>query len=191
MLTEADFNIHDNLLRLQLEPITDEILAEIQGPDPASTRSWIKKDRLRAQADKLFAASRGWKVSSRAYNMGDIMPRMPRHYIEDHEDRRRPPACDHPSFFKDARGKPVAVLGQPYGFYNAGTRVGDREIAEGVRWCQEVADRKGLSFELLDIPSWWYPGRSIVTLWSRREYAQPIAPFAIERTQYTVRHPSM
>jgi hypothetical protein len=121
--------------------------------------TYWKRSGGRWRASRAFGEMRGWTL---AYGDGEgarfgIYPIV-------RGSKRQPSRAttvlgpqdlfDHPFGYKDAEGFPVAIVSYPYSGH--GKRDAARTFASG----------HGLRVEFPDLPSFWYPGRTSIFVWT-------------------------
>lgn len=147
---------------LMRKPLTDEEVAEAAAEIVAvigmkePPRSPIHHNRyqlgiLRCSLAIEFGRRRGWTWHPDSYGAQHLLGKRPQYHQRD-----LPPYHDHMSGYRIGR-MPVAIVSQPYDA--SATHRLDMQI-----W---ATDRSLLAY-FPSFPSWWYPGRTTLCVFTRK-----------------------
>lgn len=121
--------------------------------------------QARARLERELARRRGWRLTHASFGMRALRRGMLWSLTGDHwyrnVDRDLGPApmrvVDHATYYRWPGGKAAAVVSQPY------ASSGERE--DIIAW----ASANGLRAEILDYPSWHFPGQCLVVVFTSAE----------------------
>ena len=119
---------------------------------------------LTGKAAAEFGRLRHWRLTGEPFTVGALagLPaevQVPRRFL------------DHPYYYRDWRGRPVAIAVHLYDWPEVGPEV------------EEICERVGLHYEApVHPPSWWYPGRTqlvLYTMAARRRKCRRSSPLQL------------
>lgn len=102
---------------------------------------------------KIFGDSRGWQLG-KAFRLSALFYGV--EFDESALVDNIPPYCDHPLYYRDVDGLPVAIAAQEY-------RFDDDKRKE----CEQFAMMTGIKFDMPDIQSWHSNGTTLI-VWKRK-----------------------
>lgn len=107
-------------------------------------------NELRFRLAHEFGRRQGWTMRDDPYAAQHFQGKRPQYHQRDN-----PPWLDHAMGYRIGR-TPMATVSQPY-------RQDRAQVVAMQRWAED----RGLVFTIPDYPSWWYPGWTLLCVFSR------------------------
>lgn len=127
---------------------------------PPGERDRVFAESISHHIEKRFAEAFGLKQSSGRVCIQRLLGRTCTQWLRSHrmgECECLPPGTDHPSLWLK-NGKPVVFVSQPYGV-----------TAKTMADMNKFAEKHGLEFDVGAEMSWWYPSRTVLVCWRKKE----------------------
>ena len=104
-----------------------------------------------------FAAARGWRVARTPFNVRQLKTHIHARllvgdYLDNHQDNWK--VVDHPEFYRDGGrpSRPIGIISHTY--------------CKDEKLIAAFAERQELSYEILPVQSWYFPGSTIPVLFT-------------------------